>query len=722
MKKIFSLLLFLILLSPYRTSAQLVSKQGIPIVNGTGTNTTLITPNIGDATANTINSNTFTPGTGTLTLNGFTLNLTGTLGTNAFNSTAFITSSGTATVSNSVKSPLRTIICGIGDSIMAGTTPPNASDGSQAYTAYLGNQPYFTGISTVYNFGVGSTFSTDGTSSYMQSNGPHSIFTSSSNSSSYKILLVHYGSNDASSGRSLTGIFKPAMDAILALAESDSINAIVFLTVMNRGDITGSVPGDAPVNTLLLRSYNQYIRSLPITHPSLLVYDAASRFPDPSDVTWFGPETSYHYTHPNFTANLLIAQDLNNLFIGKGASNPFGVPATQDGINQFTNLQYFSGAATFSAPASFPGTISGKLTVTGTNEVLGGSLRVSSSNTSLPVTISLEENNLTPVWTLKADAFSSGSGAGLEIIDSLVGGGGFTTARCTAGSISDAWTFFTPVTVNGNITQIGNITSSGTATFNGANLALSSSNTSLPVSLMFQENNGTTVWKQVVNAFNIGGAFTIVDALASGGAFTVASCSEGSSSDVWSFFVPISSNKNITTTGTFSGNGSGITNLNASSIGSGVVPAANGGAGTINGLLKANGSGVVSQAVAGTDYSTATQINLTGTGATPTIVAGAGDGTGGTASIVGTNSEGEITLVAGTLPSVSAVIGTVTFANSFAFATGSRVIVWPSNTSASTLGFLPYIGSATTGFTINAGTIGLGAATTYKYNYQVMGD
>jgi hypothetical protein len=39
----------------------------------------------------------------------------------------------------------------------------------------------------------------------------------------------------------------------------------------------------------------------------------------------------------------------------------------------------------------------------------------------------------------------------------------------------------------------------------------------------------------------------------------------------------------------------------------GVLPAANGGAGTVNGILKANGSGTVSAATAGTDYATVTQ-------------------------------------------------------------------------------------------------------------------
>jgi len=59
------------------------------------------------------------------------------------------------------------------------------------------------------------------------------------------------------------------------------------------------------------------------------------------------------------------------------------------------------------------------------------------------------------------------------------------------------------------------------------------------------------------------------------------------------------------TSGVFSTttNGSTLTTLNASNLSSGVVAAARGGAGTINGILKANGSGVVS-AVSSTDVNT----------------------------------------------------------------------------------------------------------------------
>ena len=69
---------------------------------------------------------------------------------------------------------------------------------------------------------------------------------------------------------------------------------------------------------------------------------------------------------------------------------------------------------------------------------------------------------------------------------------------------------------------------------------------------------------------------------------------------------------------------------NASNITSGTLAAAQGGAGTANGLLKANGSGTVSAATAGTDYtkpgatSTATPSNPTGTSSTTGVMMGFG--------------------------------------------------------------------------------------------------
>lgn len=52
--------------------------------------------------------------------------------------------------------------------------------------------------------------------------------------------------------------------------------------------------------------------------------------------------------------------------------------------------------------------------------------------------------------------------------------------------------------------------------------------------------------------------------------------------------------------------GFGAINLASSSAVTGILAAANGGAGTVNGILKANGSGAVSAAVAGTDFCAAT--------------------------------------------------------------------------------------------------------------------
>lgn len=90
-------------------------------------------------------------------------------------------------------------------------------------------------------------------------------------------------------------------------------------------------------------------------------------------------------------------------------------------------------------------------------------------------------------------------------------------------------------------------------------------------------------------------------------------------------------------TGTHSGNGVGLTSLNASNISSGVVGATYGGAGTNNGILKGNGSGTVSTAAAGTDYlspsgsgAALTSLNASnlGSGTVPAARGGAGSSNG----------------------------------------------------------------------------------------------
>lgn len=67
--------------------------------------------------------------------------------------------------------------------------------------------------------------------------------------------------------------------------------------------------------------------------------------------------------------------------------------------------------------------------------------------------------------------------------------------------------------------------------------------------------------------------------------------------------------------------GNGLTDL-ASEV-TGVLPAANGGAGTVSGLMKANGTGTVSAAVAGTDYASAPVLISQASSATPTPAVGA---------------------------------------------------------------------------------------------------
>jgi hypothetical protein len=111
--------------------------------------------------------------------------------------------------------------------------------------------------------------------------------------------------------------------------------------------------------------------------------------------------------------------------------------------------------------------------------------------------------------------------------------------------------------------------------------------------------------------------------------------------------------------------------------------------------------------------------HIIGNGITPVITSDVGAGTGGTCNITGSDTAGVIVINAGTLPSVSSVIATITFNTSFGRA--PYPVLWPSNANAATLGFLPYVSSTTSSFTVNAGTIALGGSTQYRYNYACLG-
>lgn len=88
--------------------------------------------------------------------------------------------------------------------------------------------------------------------------------------------------------------------------------------------------------------------------------------------------------------------------------------------------------------------------------------------------------------------------------------------------------------------------------------------------------------------------------------------------------LPLAAMANLgTTTTVLHGNAAGNPTFGAINLGTDVtsiLPSANGGAGTINGLLKANGSGLTSLAVSGTDYAPGGLVFIDAT--TPTISAG----------------------------------------------------------------------------------------------------
>ncbi len=117
-------------------------------------------------------------------------------------------------------------------------------------------------------------------------------------------------------------------------------------------------------------------------------------------------------------------------------------------------------------------------------------------------------------------------------------------------------------------------------------------------------------------------------------------------------------------------------------------------------------------------------IHLQGSTSTPTIAAGAGAGTTPTIAVAGSDMGGYITLTTGTLPTLSAVVSTVTF--NVTYASAPRMIsLTPANNNAAMLSgvnmvFVDQAGITTTTFDVTAGTTALTAATTYKWYYTVI--
>ena len=155
----------------------------------------------------------------------------------------------------------------------------------------------------------------------------------------------------------------------------------------------------------------------------------------------------------------------------------------------------------------------------------------------------------------------------------------------------------------------------------------------------------------------------------------------------------------------------------ASDLASGTVAAARGGAGTLSGILKANGAGVVSAAVAGTDYSVATNgtnaqfLTSNGTGGFGTAVTLATVATSGSASDLTSGTLAAARGGAGTLTGIlkangAGVVSAATAGTDYAVATNGTI--GQALTSNGTGGFSTALTLATVATSGSASDLGSG--------------
>lgn len=113
----------------------------------------------------------------------------------------------------------------------------------------------------------------------------------------------------------------------------------------------------------------------------------------------------------------------------------------------------------------------------------------------------------------------------------------------------------------------------------------------------------------------------------------------------------------------------------------------------------------------------ATAPQFIASGTAPTIAAGAGAGTSPTLAITGANMAGVVTLTAGTTPSASAIVGTVTFSGTVTTAP-KGCSVTPQNLA--TIGIPVGLSAAPTtgGWILDVGATAFTAATVYAWNYS----
>jgi hypothetical protein len=114
----------------------------------------------------------------------------------------------------------------------------------------------------------------------------------------------------------------------------------------------------------------------------------------------------------------------------------------------------------------------------------------------------------------------------------------------------------------------------------------------------------------------------------------------------------------------------------------------------------------------------ATQLIAEGTA--PTVAAGAGAGSSPTVTLATGSKDlvGKISVVAGTTPTASGIIATVTL--NLPCPNGCFVQLTPANAAAEAILTAAFVSSETaTAFQISAGTTALVSTTTYLWNYQV---
>ena len=106
---------------------------------------------------------------------------------------------------------------------------------------------------------------------------------------------------------------------------------------------------------------------------------------------------------------------------------------------------------------------------------------------------------------------------------------------------------------------------------------------------------------------------------------------------------------------------------------------------------------------------------------TPTFTPSTGAGTGASASVVGQDSQGQISLTTGTSPILGDVIGTLSFGEAYADAPNGVLLTAANNNAALVCVnvWVPKTSLATTGFNLKNVGIGLASGLTYIWYFRI---